>query len=117
VLGLPGNPVSTMVCALLFVKPAMERMLGQAADPVTTTTARLAVDVKDNDQREDYVRSKVTRDSTGGLVVEPHPVQDSSMLSVLAWSSGLLVRPPHDPARKAGAEVQVIDFAALPGLY
>ncbi len=117
VLGLPGNPVSTMVCALLFVKPAMERMLGQAGDPVSTTTARLAVDVKDNDQREDYVRSKLTRDATGGLVVEPHPVQDSSMLSVLAWSSGLLVRPPHDPARKAGAEVQVIDFAALPGLY
>jgi molybdopterin biosynthesis enzyme len=39
------------------------------------------------------------------------------MLSVLAWSSGLLVRPPHDPARKAGTEVQVIDFSALLGLY
>ena len=117
VLGLPGNPVSTMVCALLFVRPAMERMLRQAGDPVTTTTARLAVDVKDNDQREDYVRAKLTRDASGGLVVEPHPVQDSSMLSVLAWSSALLVRPPHDPARKAGAEVQVIDFTALPGLY
>jgi molybdopterin molybdotransferase len=117
VLGLPGNPVSTMVCSLLFVKPAMDRMLGQTGDPVTTTTARLAVDVKDNDQREDYVRSKLTRRADGELLVEPHPVQDSSMLSVLAWSSGLLVRPPHDPARKAGSKVQVIDFAALPGLY
>jgi molybdopterin molybdotransferase len=117
VLGLPGNPVSTMVCSLLFVKPAMERMLGQAGDPVTTTKARLAVDVKGNDQREDYVRAKLTRRPDGELLVEPHPVQDSSMLSVLAWSSGLLVRPPHDAARKAGAEVQVIDFAALPGLY
>lgn len=117
VLGLPGNPVSTMVCTLLFVKPAMERMLGQPGGPVGTTAARLAVDVRENDQREDYVRSRLTRSPEGWLTVEPHPVQDSSMLSVLAWSSGLLVRPPHDPARKAGAEVQVIDFAALPGLY
>jgi molybdopterin molybdotransferase len=117
VLGLPGNPVSTMVCSLLFVKPAMERMLGQAGDPIATMTARLAADVKQNDQREDYVRAKLTRTADGALLVEPHPVQDSSMLSVLAWSSGLLVRPPHDPARKAGSEVQVIDFATVPGLY
>jgi molybdopterin molybdotransferase len=106
-----------MVCALLFVRPAMERMLGQAGDPIATTPARLAVDVKANDQREDYVRSKLTRTADGELLVEPHPVQDSSMLSVLAWSSGLLVRPPHDPERKAGSAVQIIDFASLPGLY
>ena len=57
VLGLPGNPVSTMVCSLLFLKPAMERMLGQAGDLPATVPARLAIDVKQNDQREDYVRS------------------------------------------------------------
>lgn len=116
VLGLPGNPVSTMVCALLFLKPAMERMLGQPGDLVATRPARLAVDLKENDQREDYVRSSLAR-TADGLTIAPHPVQDSSMLSVLAASDALLVRPAHDPARKAGDLVQIIDLATLPGGY
>ena len=53
----------------------------------------------------------------GGLVVTPHPVQDSSMLSVLAASDAYLVRPAHDPARKAGDTVQVVDLAAVTGNY
>ena len=117
VLGLPGNPVSTMVCALLFLKPAMERMLGQPGDLVRTVPARLAVDVKQNDQREDYVRSRLGRGTDGTLTVDPHPVQDSSMLSVLAACDGLLIRPPHDPARKAGDTVQVVDLTGLSGSY
>jgi molybdopterin molybdotransferase len=117
VLGLPGNPVSTMVCSLMFVKPAMDRMLGQAGELVATVPARLAVDVKQNDTREDYVRAQLMRGADGSLSVKPHPIQDSSMLSVLAWSDALLVRPAHDPARKAGETVQVIDLAALPGGY
>lgn len=117
VLGLPGNPVSTMVCALLFLKPAIERMLSQPGDLVTTQPARLAVDLKQNDQREDYVRSTLTRAADGSLTVEPHPVQDSSMLSVLASSSALLVRPAHDPARSKGEIVQIVDLASFPGGY
>ncbi len=117
VLGLPGNPVSTMVCALLFLKPAMDRMLGHSGDIVSTVPARLAIDVKENDQREDYVRSKLTRGADGSLTVEPHKIQDSSMLSVLAWCDAFMIRPPHDKARKAGDTVQVIDLAALPGGY
>ncbi|NQW49750.1 MAG: molybdopterin molybdotransferase MoeA [Rhodospirillales bacterium] len=113
VLGLPGNPVSTMVCALLFLKPALERMLGQPGDLVGTQPARLAVDVKANDQREDYVRSRLLRSADGALTVDPHPVQDSSMLSVLAASDGFLVRPAHDPARKAGDVVRVVDLRTL----
>jgi len=109
--------VSTMVCALMFVKPALDRMLGQSGDLVATRPARLAVDLKPNDTREDYVRSKLTSAGDGTLTVEPHRVQDSSMLSVLAWSSALLVRPAHDPARKAGDTVQVIDLSVLPGGY
>jgi molybdopterin molybdotransferase len=117
VLGLPGNPVSTMICSLMFVKPAIDRMLGQSGELVATVPARLAVDVKQNDTREDYVRSQLIRGRDGSLTVKPHPVQDSSMLSVLAWSDALLVRPAHDPARQAGDIVQVIDLAALPGGY
>jgi molybdopterin molybdotransferase len=117
VLGLPGNPVSTMVCSLLFLKPAMERMTGQAGNLPATIPARLAVDVDANDQRQDYVRSLATRQLDGGLIVEPHKVQDSSMLSVLAWCNALLVRPPHDPAKKAGETVQIVDLSVLPGGY
>jgi molybdopterin molybdotransferase len=106
-----------MVCALLFMKPAMERMLGQPGALLATEPARLAVNVKANDQRQDYVRSRLGRAADGSLTVEPHPIQDSSMLSVLAWSSGLLIRPPHDPAHKAGEIVQVIDLSVLPGGY
>jgi molybdopterin molybdotransferase len=116
VLGLPGNPVSTLVCALLFMKPAMERMLGQPGEVPPTVPAKLTIDVKQNDNREDYVRARLTR--TGeGLTVEPHAVQDSSMLSVMAWCSGLMIRPPFDPARKAGDTVQVIDLGTIPGGY
>jgi molybdopterin molybdotransferase len=117
VLGLPGNPVSTMVCSLLFLKPALARMMGQPGDLVRTVPARLAVDVKANDQREDYVRSRLDRSADGSLIVDPHPVQDSSMLSVLAACDGLMIRPAHDPARKAGDTVQVVDLQALPGGY
>ncbi|TMJ24662.1 MAG: molybdopterin molybdotransferase MoeA [Alphaproteobacteria bacterium] len=117
VLGLPGNPVSTMVCALLFLKPAMDRMLGQAGNLPATTPALLAVDVKQNDQREDYVRALARRQPDGSLLVEPHKIQDSSMLSVLSWCNALLVRPPHDPARKAGEAVQIIDLSVLSGGY
>jgi molybdopterin molybdotransferase len=117
VLGLPGNPVSTMVCALLFLKPALERLLGQAGSLVATQPARLAVDVRANDTREDYVRAHLRHASDGSLRVEPYKVQDSSMLSVLAEATALLVRPAHDPARKAGDVVQIIALANLAGGY
>jgi molybdopterin molybdotransferase len=117
VLGLPGNPVSTMVCALLFLKPALERMVGGRGDLVATRPARLAGALKANDQREDYMRARLSRSAGGPLTVEAFATQDSSMLSVLAEADAFLVRPPHDPARKAGDTVQVIDLSELPGGY
>lgn len=117
VLGLPGNPVSTMVCALLFLKPALERLQGRSGDLPATRPVRLAVDLKANDTREDYVRSRLDRAADGSVAVQPHKIQDSSMLSVLAASDALLVRPPRDPVRKAGDIVQIIDLTSLPGGY
>jgi len=108
VLGLPGNPVSSLVCALLFLKPAIERMSGLAGDMVPKQHAELAIDIAANDTREDYVRSSLEHGGDGRLRVRPFPVQDSSMLSVLAASDALLVRAPHDPARKAGDTVEII---------
>ena len=57
------------------------------------------------------------RQPDGSLTVEPHRIQDSSMLSVLSWCNALMIRPPHDPARKAGESVQIIDLSVLPGGY
>jgi molybdopterin molybdotransferase len=116
-LGLPGNPVSTMVCALLFLKPAIERLSGLPGGPVATRRAVLGIDVTVNDTRQDYVRSSFDRSSAGLPTVTPFGVQDSSMLSALANADGLLVRLAHDPARSAGTEVDVIDFADLGGTF
>ncbi|MBV9833299.1 MAG: molybdopterin molybdotransferase MoeA [Alphaproteobacteria bacterium] len=112
-LGLPGNPVSTLVCALLFLRPAIERMSGLPGDAVATTTATLAIDVGANDTREDYVRATLSRDGNGSLSVTPFKVQDSSMLGIMARSNGFMVRPAHDPARRAGEPIKVVDFGTM----
>jgi molybdopterin molybdotransferase len=103
VLGLPGNPVSAFVCAVLFLRPAIERLSGLPGDPPATETAVLDAALKPNDQREDYVRA-VLRDG----VATPFPVQDSGMLKTLARADALIKRPPFDPARAAGEPVMVI---------
>ena len=85
-VGLPGNPVSTMVCALIFLKPAIERLSG--LDPVANApvTARLAVPLSANDRRQDYLRATLARASDGELEAKPFEKQDSSMMSLLARS-------------------------------
>ena len=106
-LGLPGNPVSALVCALLFLKPMIFRLLGSSEVPWRMSTARLAGAVAANDQRQDYVRCHVVAQADGD-VAEPFPVQDSSMLKTYAFADGLIVRPPGDPARNAGDSVSVL---------
>ena len=105
-LGLPGNPVSSYVCALLFLKPAIAAMLGSAEEQ-PFTTARLASDLAANDSRRDYLRARLSR-RDGGLWVKPMPVQDSSMQKVLAEADCLVVRAPHAPAATAGDTVTVL---------
>ncbi|HWA90325.1 MAG TPA: gephyrin-like molybdotransferase Glp [Rhizomicrobium sp.] len=105
-LGLPGNPVSTYVCALLFVRPAIAALLGaETATPLLS--ARLAKPMAANDTRQDYVRARLAwRD--GEPWVEAFAVQDSSMLSALARADALIVRAPHAPAASAGERVEAI---------
>jgi molybdopterin molybdotransferase len=105
-LGLPGNPVSTLVCALLFLKPALAAMLG-TADDTGVVTARLGADLKENDGRQDYLRARIEMKG-GERVVTPFAVQDSSMLSVLARANALVVRAPRAPAVKTGDEVSIL---------
>jgi molybdopterin molybdotransferase len=111
-LGLPGNPVSCLVCALLFLKPAIETMLGIAHEAAAPQTARLAVALAANDRRQDYLRARIRRAADGEIEVEPFNRQDSSMLSLLARADCLVVRPPLAPAAQAGERVPIVSFAA-----
>ena len=101
-----GNPVSSFVCALLFVKPAIAAMLGvKAEDPTMAATA--GADLKANDGRQDYIRARIVR-RDGAQWAEPFPVQDSSMQRVLAEADALIVRPPHAPAVERGSHVPIL---------
>jgi len=107
-LGLPGNPVSAMVCALLFLQPILHRLLGCTDALWRITEARLAGTLPANEARQDYVRCHLVVEADGRASAEPYPVQDSSMLKSYAFADGLIVRPPNDPARTAGDNVSVL---------
>ena len=113
VLGLPGNPVSAMVCAILFLLPALARLSGLPAAPPPMSTAILGTPVKQNDQRADHLRATVTTGPAGRIVVTPFPVQDSAMLRRLAHADALVQRAPHAPALPEGAEVGIIRLDSL----
>lgn len=109
VLGLPGNPVSSIVCTKLFLEPLIAAMLGEpdaAADP--SEPAILGVDMPENDLRQDYVRARLERDPSGLPRVIPFGKQDSSMLRLLTESDALLLRAPFAPPAKAGESVRII---------
>ena len=116
-LGLPGNPVSALVCALMFMAPVLQRMLGRPADGPPTETAILGADLAANDEREDYLRATLSTDGAGRPVATPFAKQDSSMLSRLAAADALIVRPPHAPPAAAGDSATIIplskDLAAI----
>ena len=109
-LGLPGNPVSSLVCALVFLKPVLDRLLGIDRPSATLETASLAADLQENDRRQDYLRATLSQGAGGDLRVTPFSRQDSSMLSRLAHADCLIVRPPHAPAAAAGEPVPVMRF-------
>ena len=105
-LGLPGNPVSSMVCALLFLRPAICTMLGITAQ-TTLRQARLIGSLKANDGRQDYLRATCEwRD--GDLWARPFPAQDSSMQKLFAEADALIVRKPNAPPAEDGTVVEVL---------
>lgn len=108
VLGLPGNPVSALVTARLFLVPLLRAMQGDpTAGDDPSRPARLGADVAANDERQDYVRARAEWTSQG-WIVSPMSGQDSSVLRALANAQALLVRPPHAPAAPAGAPCRAI---------
>lgn len=105
-LGLPGNPVSAIVCAKLFMQPLIQAMLGLPAGPVLQQ-GRLAHDLPPEGDRQHYHRARLSAGDDLPLV-DPFPDQDSARLWLLAQADALLMRPAHDPARKAGEKVQFL---------
>ena len=113
VLGLPGNPVSALVCAVLFLLPAIGRLSGDSAAQPGIETARLGAALPANDQRADHLRASISRDDAGDLLVVPFPRQDSGMLRRLALSEALVLRAPHAAAAAAGDRVDIIRLDRL----
>lgn len=107
VLTMPGNPVSALVCALLFLRPALRAMFGMTPAVPPFDKAVLGAAMPENDKREDYVRG--TLEHRGGeMVVRPFPTQDSSMLLALARADVLIQRPSFAPPAKEGEDVHII---------
>jgi len=102
-IGLPGNPVSAMVCGHIFVAPVIRKMLGLGTHPAARETHKLAKDIRANGPREHYMRAHLGAD---GVTIFDR--QDSALLTVLANANCLAVRPIDDPARQAGADIEII---------
>lgn len=107
VLGLPGNPVSSLVCGLLFLEPLLCR-LGRVTPLNRMTTAILRTPMPINDKRQDYVRARLFANAAGVFEAESFSKQDSSMMRIFSQADGLIVRPPHAPACVPGERVPVL---------
>jgi len=111
ILALPGNPVSAMVCALLFLRPAVEKLCGKAKpyNPLFFDGI-LAHDLPAGSAREDYMRATMSATDLG-IEITPAPTQDSSMLKVFADSDCFLVRPAGDAPCLAGERVKFLPIS------
>lgn len=116
VLGLPGNPVSSIVGGLLFLRPLIRALCGDqraGADP--SELAELAADLPANDAREDYLRGTLAFPIGSGLpLATANRAQDSSMLRVLAGAGCLIVRLPLAPSARAGESCRIIRLDRFP---
>jgi molybdopterin molybdotransferase len=116
ILGMPGNPASSIVCTLLFLIPLLRALSGDPhAGDDPTEPAVLGAAVPANGLREDYLRAKLSRSENGLRVATPHELQDSSLLGIFAQSQCLLVRPPYAPAAVAGDLCRVIKLSPVAG--
>ncbi len=108
VVGVPGNPVSSYVCTLLFVVPLIRALSGRKFVHHVRETAVLGRDVGANDRREDYLRARLEKRSDGTLVATPVNHQDSSLLANLSAAGALVIRPPFAPAASAGSPCDIL---------
>ncbi|MES2145259.1 MAG: gephyrin-like molybdotransferase Glp [Pseudomonadota bacterium] len=107
-LGLPGNPVSAIVCGHLFLLPMIRRMLGMAEVSPATYKARLAADLAGGGPRAHYLRARLSRTPDGSASIAPMADQDSALLSVLTAADALLIQPADAPPMPAGTLVDYL---------
>jgi molybdopterin molybdotransferase len=108
VLGLPGNPVSSLVCARVFLVPLLRALLGEPAHDRRPVMAHAGVALEPNGPRQHYMRATTTPGADGAPVVTPVRSQDSSLLAPLAQADCLLVRAPHAPLTPVGGAVPIL---------
>lgn len=108
VLGLPGNPVSAFVCAVLFLVPLLRTLTGRTDVSIALDHGLLGCDLPENDERTDYLRARLSRSSRGALVATPFPTQDSSMTRILADADCLVIREPHASPALAGSPCVIL---------
>jgi molybdopterin molybdotransferase len=109
VLGLPGNPVSAVVCGELFLKPLVRALCGDSSGATHAFEPALAgVDLGANGPRREFLRATLSWDDDGRLIAAPQQDQDSSLTSVLARSHALLLREENAPALARGGAVRVL---------
>jgi len=110
VLGLPGNPVSSFVCAVLFLVPLLRRLAGRTDLSLTVERATLGCALPVNDERAEYMRATLATAPDGARVAAPFRKQDSSMLAPLARADCLVIRAPFAPAAEAGAPCDILNL-------
>jgi molybdopterin molybdotransferase len=110
VLGVPGNPVSSYVCAFLFLAPLIRKLCGRADVEQTAEPAVLGRDMPANGERADYIRATLSP-GPDGPVVTPLPDQDSSLMAPLARADCLLIRAPGAPAQGSGSPCVILKLA------
>jgi molybdopterin molybdotransferase len=107
VLGVPGNPASSYVCAFLFLVPLIRRLAGRTDIEPVPQPARLGIDLPANDERADYLRATLSQ-GPDGPIATPLPSQDSSLMAPLAKADCLLIRQPYAPAAAAGSPCEML---------
>lgn len=107
VLGVPGNPVSSYVCAFLFLVPLIRRLAGRQDTEHKPESARLGCALPANDERADYLRATLTP-GPDGPIATPLPAQDSSLMAPLARADCLLIRQPDAPPAAAGSDCVIL---------
>ncbi len=112
VLGLPGNPVSSYICAFLFLVPLIRALSGRTQVDHVFERAVLGRDLPANDQRQDYLRARLATGGDGVPVATSVGAQDSSLVANLAAADALIIRPPHAAAAPAGSPCSIL---RLPG--
>lgn len=108
VLGLPGNPVSSYICAYLFLVPLIRALSGRSQVDHVFERALLGRDLPANDQRQDYLRARLATNGDGELVATSVGAQDSSLVANLAAADALIIRPPHAASAPAGSSCNIL---------